>query len=83
MASSGLIHAAAATIAARAAWARRHVGLALADRDDRQHALEILGVAGRAGGFVIPEDQLFELARTLATHILVKRHEVAPLKGIG
>jgi hypothetical protein len=77
------VHPATAAVAARAARAGRHVGLAFAHGHDRHYALEILGLAGGARRLGVSEDQLLELSRTLATNILVKRHGLAPLKLIG
>jgi hypothetical protein len=79
----GLVHSTTAAVAAPAARTGRHVGLALAYGDDRHHPLKILRLAGGAGRFGVPEDQLLELARTLVTYILVKWHGLAPLESIG
>jgi hypothetical protein len=77
------VHPATAAVATRTARAGRRVGLAFAHGDDRHHAFEILGLAVRAGSFGVSEDQLLELTRTFATHILVKRHGLAPLESVG
>jgi hypothetical protein len=65
------VHTATAAVAARAAGAGRCVGLTFAYGDNRHDALEILGLASRARRFGVTEDELLELTRTLATHILV------------
>jgi hypothetical protein len=73
---SSSVEAAAAAAGTRAAGTGRRFGLALADGDDREHALEILGVTGRASGLGVAEHQFLELAGTLATNVFVERHGV-------
>jgi hypothetical protein len=49
----------------------------VADSDDGQHPLDIGGMAAGTARFFVAEDKFFELTRTLATDVLVKRHGIS------
>jgi hypothetical protein len=74
-----LVAAAPATAAAAARITRtgRAVGLAVTNGDDGQNPLNIGGLASRTSRFCVPENELFELTRTLSTDVLVKRHGIS------